>query len=116
MWANFHTHSKYCDGKGELQEYINSARKNGVIALGFSSHAPVPFECKWCMKRSNLDAYLDEIEGLQKENSDLEIYKSLEIDFIPGVISPFQFRDQLDYTIGSIHFVDKLPDGKPWEI
>jgi histidinol-phosphatase (PHP family) len=116
MWANYHTHSKYCDGKGELADYIASARKNQVKSLGFSSHAPVPFPCKWCMDKNNLPLYLKEIQDLKNANSDIEIYKSLEIDFIPGIITPHEFRDELDYTIGSIHFVDQFADGTRWEI
>jgi histidinol-phosphatase (PHP family) len=116
MWANYHSHSKYCDGKGELADYIQAARNAQVTSLGFSSHAPVPFDCKWCMKKENLPVYLEEIKALKKSTTDIEVYKSLEIDFIPGVISPFDFKYDLDYLIGSIHFVDQLPDGRWWEI
>jgi histidinol-phosphatase (PHP family) len=116
MWSNFHSHSRYCDGKGDLQDYVNAAKKNNLFTVGFSSHAPVPFDCKWCMKRERLQEYIKEIEALRKANTDLEIYKSLEIDFVPGEVSPRDFEDQLDYTIGSIHFVDRFPDGQPWEI
>jgi histidinol-phosphatase (PHP family) len=116
MWANYHSHSKYCDGKGELSDYIQAARKSQVKSMGFSSHAPVPFECKWCMPEERLPLYLEEINNLKRSTPDIEIYKSLEIDFIPGIMSPFDFKDDLDYTIGSIHFVDQLPDGRRWEI
>jgi histidinol-phosphatase (PHP family) len=116
MWSNFHSHSKYCDGKGELSDYLESARRNGLFTVGFSSHAPVPFDCKWCMKKENLDLYLRDIEYLKRQETEIEIYKSLEIDFIPGVVSPAQFREVLDYTVGSIHFIDQLPDGRQWEI
>lgn len=116
MWANFHSHSKYCDGKGDLSDYVEAAKSKGVFSIGFSSHAPVPFECKWCMDEKAFPAYLKEIEHLKSLHPDLEIYKSLEIDFIPGVIQPFQFWEELDYTLGSIHFIDQLPDGKRWEI
>jgi histidinol-phosphatase (PHP family) len=116
MWANFHSHCKYCDGKGELSDYVESAKKNNVVSIGFSSHAPVPFECKWTMKKESLPLYLKDIAKLQESTTGIEIYKSLEIDFIPGVISPFEYKDELDYLIGSIHFIDKFPDGRPWEI
>jgi histidinol-phosphatase (PHP family) len=116
MWANYHSHSKYCDGKGELAEYIEAARKAGIKTMGFSSHAPVPFDCKWTMKKENLPLYLKDFEILKKSTRDIEIYKSLEIDFIPGVVSPFEYKDELDYLIGSIHFVEQLPDGRQWEI
>jgi histidinol-phosphatase (PHP family) len=116
MWANYHSHSKYCDGKGELKDYIQAAKRNKVVSLGFSSHAPLPFDCKWSMKEEHLPHYLSEIEDLKGCNPDIEIYKSLEIDFIPGVVSPLHFKNDLDYTLGSIHFVDSFPDGRRWEI
>lgn len=116
MWSNFHMHSRYCDGKGEMQEYITKAKYEGALSIGFSSHAPLPFPCKWCMKTEALDTYLHEIDSLRSDNPGIEIYKGLEVDYIPGVISPAMFSDKLDYTIGSIHFVEKFSDGTSWEI
>jgi histidinol-phosphatase (PHP family) len=95
---------------------VKQALALGMTSLGLSSHAPLPFDCKWCMKPANLDAYLADIEAAQQQYPGLEIYKGLEIDFIPGVIAPTTFRHQLDYTIGSIHFVDEFADGRRWEI
>jgi histidinol-phosphatase (PHP family) len=115
MWANFHTHSHYCDGKGALRDYLDSAIKAGIKHIGFSSHAPVPFSCKWCIKEEELAVYLAEIESLRAIYPEPEIYKGLEIDYIPGIISPRAFTTMLDYTIGSIHFVDSFA-GQPWEI
>jgi histidinol-phosphatase (PHP family) len=116
MWSNFHTHGNYCDGKSEMSRYVEIARALKMKALGFSSHAPLPFPCAWCMKEENLSRYLDEITALQESNPNLEIYKGLEIDFVPGLSSPTQYNSVLDYTIGSIHFVDTFPDGRYWEI
>jgi histidinol-phosphatase (PHP family) len=116
MWSNFHTHSKYCDGKGDLQDHLIAAREKKVMSLGFSSHAPLPFDCTWCMKRERLDSYLADIQTLSSSEGDIEIYAGLEVDFIPDVVSPDDFKDQLHYTIGSIHFVDEIPGGKRWEI
>ena len=115
MWANFHTHSNYCDGKGPLKDYLEAAKKAGIGHIGFSSHAPVPFPCKWCMKADAYRLYLEEIESLKASFPGLEIYKGLEIDFIPNIISPLDFSSTLDYTIGSVHFVNSF-EGKHWEI
>jgi histidinol-phosphatase (PHP family) len=109
-------HSTYCDGKSELMDYVDQARKLNMISIGFSSHAPVPFPTKWCMKSERFDDYLINIEKIKKLNSFVEIYKGLEVDFIPGVTSPNLFQDKLDYTVGSIHFVERFPDGTGWEI
>src|SRR5688500_7952664 len=116
MWANFHMHSNFCDGKGDLSEYIQEAKRLKMISLGFSSHAPIPFPTKWCMKFERLSEYLESINRLRKTNPDLDIYKGLEVDFIPGITSPNVYKDKLDYTVGSVHFVEILPDGTGWEI
>ena len=116
MWSNFHMHSTYCDGKSEIMDYVDEARKLNMISIGFSSHAPVPFPTKWCMRAGDLGEYLAAIQKIKSSNSFVQIYKGLEVDFIPGVISPNQFRDKLDYTVGSVHFIEKFFDGIPWEI
>lgn len=116
MWANFHTHCDYCDGKGPMQDYVDQAKQLGMISLGISSHAPVPFDTKWCMKPERLDDYLKTIAEIKEAEDSLQIYAGLEVDFIPDVISPNVFSKKLDYTVGSIHFVDMLPEGLRWEI
>jgi len=115
MWSNFHTHNRYCDGKGPIKDYLNEALRAGMKYIGFSSHAHIPFPCQWCMKRDALPDYLQEIESLKPGFPTLEIYKGLEIDFIPGIIGPADYSSGLDYTIGSIHFVDSF-EGHHWEI
>jgi len=97
-------------------DYVDQAKKLNMISIGFSSHAPVPFPTKWCMKAERFNDYLISIEKIKKLNSSFEIYKGLEVDFIPDVTSPNLFRDKLDYTVGSIHFIENFPDGTPWEI
>src|SRR5689334_14839803 len=105
MWSNYHAHNNFCDGKPESSAYITKATELKMKSIGLSSHAPLPFECKWCMKPEALTDYLKLIQSIKgSSQSDLEIYAGLEIDFIPGIISPQAFRKQLDYTIGSVHF------------
>jgi histidinol-phosphatase (PHP family) len=95
---------------------VEKAKALRVGYLGFSSHAPLPFDCPWCMKRENLNAYLNQIATLRKSNPEIEIYSGLEVDYIPHFIAPTQFIKELDYTIGSIHFVENFHDGRQWEI
>ncbi len=116
MWSNFHTHSNYCDGKTSIGECIEKARKKNMVSAGLSSHARLPFDCKWCMKSDRLDAYITEISEAKGTPSHTQVYIGLEVDYIPGLISPEAFRKQLDYTVGSVHFVDQMPNGVRWEI
>lgn len=115
MWSNYHTHSHYCDGKGRMVDYLEAAKKHGVRQLGFSSHAPLSFPCQWCMTADAFPRYLNEIQEASIAYPQMQVYKGLEVDFIPGMIGPADFRHTLDYTIGSIHFVDGF-QGKFWEI
>lgn len=120
FWTNYHSHCHYCDGKYAPSVYVESALEKGLPAYGFSSHAPVPFECPWTMKKEAATTYVAEIRGLKEAcRADIQIYCGLEVDYIPGVCGPKSLSVLelgLDYTIGSIHFVDAFPDGKRWEI
>lgn len=115
-WANFHTHSHYCDGKGPLSDYVTRALALKMPTLGFSSHAPLPFDKPWCMAHDRLAHYVDSINTLKASTRGIQLYAGLEADFVPYRIKPTDFNGILDYTIGSVHFVDELPDGTPWEI
>lgn len=105
--TNYHTHNDLCDGKGRMEEYVQSAISKGFTALGFSSHAPLPVANEWTLDEGRLDAYLKEAERLKVEYADrLQIYKGLEIDYIPGSQSPTypKYRAmKLDYAAASVH-------------
>ena len=119
-WTNYHSHSHYCDGKMEPEAHIRAAVEKGFLAFGCSSHGPVPFKTKWSMKPEAVSAYVQEIRGLQQQFAgQIEVYLSMEVDFIPGKMGPSHEWIQaasLDYAIGSIHFVDQFEDGRHWEI
>lgn len=115
MWSNFHTHTNFCDGKGAVADFLFTAEQSGMASLGFSSHAPLPFDRGWSLQRSRYDDYLLELH-LAKQTSTVQVYSGLEIDYLPGQLSPSSFKNDLDYTIGSVHFVDTFPDGSYWEI
>lgn len=119
-WTNYHNHCHYCDGKGTVEEHIKSAISSKILSLGFSCHAPVPFANNWSMSKDRIQDYLDEIEeGKQKYEDKIYVYKSLEVDYIPGMISPSDEEINalnLDYTIGSVHFVGEFANGRLWEI
>lgn len=119
-WTNYHNHCKYCDGVEEIETHVLHAINVGVFSLGFSSHSPVSFENKWSMEEKDIPAYLKDIQAAgEKYFGQIEIYKSLEIDYFPwqsGGIKKWVDDLDLDYSIGSVHFVDAFEDGMPWEI
>lgn len=119
-YSTYHSHNHYCDGKYEPEEHVKAAIALGLQTFGFSSHVPLPFKNEWSMKADDLQKYLSEINSFKEKYRDkIEIYTGLEVDYIPGLIGPSHptiTQLGLDYSIGSIHYVDQLEDGTHWEI
>jgi histidinol-phosphatase (PHP family) len=119
-YFNLHTHSRFCDGKEEPEEYVKQAIELGYHTLGFSSHAPVPFENNFSLKEDKMEEYFSTIRALmEKYKSQINILLSLEIDFIPDITSDFADfikAGNLDYTIGGVHLVRNKEVEKLWFI
>jgi len=91
--------------------------ERGFTALGFSSHAPIPVENNWTLSKERLGSYLAEIERQKRKwKGKIEIYKGLEIDYIPGSQSPEDSewsRLGLEFAIASVHstcLLEQNPD------
>ena len=101
--SNLHTHTTFCDGKNTPEEMVLSAISLGMVSLGFSGHAELPFpDCDtWCMEGKRLTDYRTEVLRLKEQYSDqIEIALGIEQDyFSPAITMPY------DYVIGSVHYV-----------
>jgi histidinol-phosphatase (PHP family) len=108
-----HTHTNFCDGQDDIDSICKSAYEKGLSSLGFSSHAPLPkesgLESDWHMKNDELNAYIEAVLMAKKAwAGQLTIYLGLEIDYIQGIMGPNDARFKqldLDYCIGSVHYV-----------
>ncbi|MFC2126427.1 histidinol-phosphatase [Bacteroidota bacterium] len=119
-WTNYHSHNHYCDGKFPIEDQIRKGIEKKFTAIGITSHSPVYFYSPWALKTEETDNYFSEIELLREKYRDyIQVYKSLEVEYIPGMIgpgSPEIIDYNLDYVIGSVHFVKSFEDGLPWGI
>jgi histidinol-phosphatase (PHP family) len=109
---NFHTHTHFCDGSADPEEYVKAALKKGFQAIGFSSHSPLPFENPFSIAGDKkLAVYAQKVNHLKATYSgQINIYLGLEIDYIPGVSRPFDYFKALaglDYMIGGVHLIRK---------
>lgn len=106
QFSNYHTHCKYDDGQGEIKDIVSSAIKHNIKDLGFSCHAPLPFNPPWTMKIDDYNKYSDDLENASKTFPDINIFKGLEVDYIPEISNPKHhtiLEKNLDYTIGAVH-------------
>jgi len=117
---NLHTHTHFCDGKNPPEEYVIQAIELGFHTLGFSGHAPVPFENHFAIKEEKLETYFQSIRDLSLIYKDsIQILLALEIDYIPGITKNFDdFRKQgnLDYVIGGVHLIKNQDQKELWFI
>lgn len=99
---NFHTHTCYCDGKNTPDEMVEEAVKKQFSAIGFSGHAYTSFDTSYCMDDEAFGKYLEDLTRLQEEyRGRIQILKGLEYDYYAE-----QSCDELDYIIGSVHYVE----------
>jgi histidinol-phosphatase (PHP family) len=110
LLTNYHSHFELDDGKGKLEDYVKAGLDKGFSILGFSPHAPLPYENDWTMADESLRIYLQLAEEIiNNNNGPIELYRGLEIDFIPGKMEPaYPFYQclGLDYCIGSVHSME----------
>ncbi len=108
--SNIHTHSTFCDGKASPAEMAKAAHDLGFVSLGFSGHAPLPYENDWAIRMEELPRYHAAVRDLKKQYEEkMEIYLGIELDSDSRIdLSPY------DYVIGSLHTLHK--DGKSFPV
>jgi histidinol-phosphatase (PHP family) len=118
MITNYHTHTVFCDGRAEAVCFADEAVRKGMVALGFSAHAPVTFPTSWTINPVRISEYYNEIHRLKRKYDDrLDIYCGLEADFFPDILPEVQALYSgfvWDYIIGSVHFISVLQNGYRW--
>lgn len=106
---NYHSHSDFSDGKSTLAESVESAIGLGFDTLGFSDHCHLPFKNTFAIQDGMMEKYVAEIQKLKDRfKGKINILTSLEMDYIPNVVTGFdetKRKHNLDYLIGSVHII-----------
>lgn len=112
--SSVHTHSRFCDGHGEIEEYVVAAIDRGLAVFGASGHAPLPFPCEYAIGLTTLDAYRAEVRRLQaKYRERIPVLLGLELDYLPGLGDFYNhelFSRGLDYVVASVHYIGEPGD------
>ncbi len=118
--ANYHTHNRWCDGQGEIEEVVAAAHAAGLSQIGISSHAPVPFTTAYALPLEHLSDYRAAVLAARAAWAGrIDVLLGLELDALPP-LRAFN-RDTIlahgfDYAVGSVHFQQEDDHGRPWPL
>ncbi|WP_457561570.1 histidinol-phosphatase [Caminibacter pacificus] len=107
--VDLHNHTPLCNhAEGTPDEYIQEAIKKGIKIYGFADHAPMNFDPQYRMEFSDMQTYEKEIKNLkEKYKNDIKILLGYEVDFTPKkYLDKRVLNADVDYLIGSVHFLD----------
>ena len=114
MKMNLHTHTPRCHHAiGSEREYIERAIAAGLDTLGFSDHAPMPFEgdyySTYRMALSDTRGYVDALLKLREEyRGKIDILIGFEAEYYPAVfprLLEFISEYPIDYLLLGQHFL-----------
>ncbi len=107
--VDLHNHTSRCNhAQGSIDEYIQKALESGIDIFGFSDHAPMDFDPRYRMGFDEMRAYENDVLQARERYKDrIEIRLGYEVDYLPGHIDERVLHADVDYLIGSVHFIDK---------
>ena len=109
MIADLHNHTVLCNhAEGSMKEYIEKAIEKKVEYFGFSDHAPMDFDKKYRMDFKDMKKYEKDVYSLKEtyKEDKIEILLGYEVDFLPGFMDERVLKADVDYLIGSVHFLN----------
>lgn len=108
---DYHIHTPFCGhAGGEMEEYVLSARAQGLTEMGFADHLPL-FHIEdptLAMCHADLPVYVEKVRRLQAANPDFPIRLGIEADYIQehlDDVAAALARYEFDYVYGSVHFI-----------
>jgi len=124
LFSSMHTHTKFCDGRDDIETMCRAAYENSLYAIGFSSHAPVDKQLNltndWNMKSELAQEYASQVLAAKERwQGKLKVFLGLEVDYVKGKRSPLDgdiVSLNLDYIIGSVHYLYPENGAQPFTV
>jgi len=109
MIVDLHNHTVLCNhAEGTIDEYILKAIEKNTKYFGFSEHAPMDFDPKYRVSFEQMKQYEDSVlEAKEKYKNKIEILLGYEVDYLQGHMDDRVLNSDVDYLIGSVHFIDE---------
>ncbi len=108
MIVDMHNHTPLCNhAEGTIQEYVLAAIETKTKYFGFSDHAPMDFDPNYRMKFEDMQKYENDVnKAKQKYKNEIQILLGYEVDYLPGHMDKRVLNADVDYLIGSVHFLE----------
>ena len=109
MLVDLHNHTPLCNhAEGEVHEYIEAAIQKGIKYFGFSDHAPMDFDPSYRMSFDEMTQYEKAVNDAKiKYKDEIEILLGYEVDYLKNHMDERVLNADVDYLIGSVHFIDE---------
>lgn len=108
MKIDLHNHTLLCNhAEGSVDAYVEAAIDKRIDVFGFSDHAPMYFDPDYRMHFDQMALYHTMVMNAKKKYADaIDILFGYEVDFLPGHMDERVLNAEVDYLIGSVHFID----------
>jgi histidinol-phosphatase (PHP family) len=115
MRIDLHNHTTRCNhAEGSIDDYLERAIELGIDVYGFSEHAPMDFDEGYRLSFEEMDAYCSDIRtAREKYSAQIDVRLGYEVDWLPGHMDDRVLHADVDYLIGSVHFIDKWSFDNP---
>ena len=110
MIVDLHNHTTLCNhAEGTVDEYVQKAIQSGTKIFGFSEHAPMDFDPHYRVSFEQMEQYENAVlQAKSLYKNEIEILLGYEVDYLPGHMDDRILKHpDVDYLIGSVHFIDK---------
>jgi histidinol-phosphatase (PHP family) len=108
MLVDLHNHTPLCNhAEGSVDAYIEEAIEKGVKYFGFADHAPMDFDPGYRMSFEQMDLYEKWVKNARIEyKNDIEVLLGYEVDYLKNHMDTRVLNADVDFLIGSVHFID----------
>ncbi len=90
-----------------MSEYVEAAIGAGCEVFGFSDHAPMRYDPKYRMSFEQMSLYEGWVRDARDKYADkIDVVLGYEVDFLDGYMDERVLKADVDYLIGSVHFID----------
>lgn len=109
MIVDLHNHTPLCNhAEGSMQQYIKQAIEKRTRYFGFADHAPMDFDPAYRMDFCDMPTYESDVLRAKEQYADaITILLGYEVDYLEGHMDERVLQADVDYLIGSVHFIDK---------